>query len=255
MTVDTERNRVKTTETTFELIELLTERDGAGITELATELGVAKSTVHRHLTTLERLEYVVESDGVYHTGLRFLNIGEKTRQRSEAYQLAAEKVTELADETEERAQFIVEEHGQGVYVFRATGQRAVETDSEVGKRIPIHATAAGKAILAHSPEEKVDAIVERCGLSGVTENTITDRQALLAELETIRERGYSINNQENTIGLKAVGVPVRYEDGTVVGAVSVSGPTYRMQDEYLDDTLLELLLGTVNELELNIQYS
>ncbi|SDQ56444.1 IclR family transcriptional regulator [Natronobacterium texcoconense] len=250
-----DRGRTKTTATTFRVIEALSQRGGGRVTELADELGLAKSTVHRHLSTLEDLEYVVNEGGTYRLGFRFLELGERTRTRSEAYQLAAQKVDDLAEETDERAQFIVHEHGKGVYVFRATGERAVQTDSEVGKRIPLHATAAGKAILAHLPRERASEIVDQHGLEAVTPNTVTETEALFDQLETIRERGYSINNQENIEGLRAVGVPVQYGNGTVIGALSVSGPTHRFSDELVEETLPTLLLGAANELELNIQYS
>lgn len=255
MAEDHNPRRVKTTETAFQIIEILMERDGEKLSELAQELDLAKSTVHRHLSTLTELEYVIRDDGVYRTGLRFLEIGEQTRTRSDAYQLAKEKVASLATETEERSQLIVEEYGRGVYVFRETGEQAVSTDSGIGKRIPIHATAAGKAILASHSDERIDEIIEQRGLPALTEHTITDEASLWSELEEIRDRGYSINDQENTSGLRAIGVPVRYENGNPLGALSVSGPTHRFQGTLFEETLPNLLLGTANELELNIQYS
>ncbi|OLZ39466.1 transcriptional regulator [Natrinema saccharevitans] len=255
MPENNDRGRVKTTVTAFRIIELLMEEDGMGLSELARELDLAKSTVHRHLSTLRDLEYVTREDDVYRTGLRFLEIGERTRTRSDAYQLAEEKVADLAAETEERSQFIVEEYGQGVYIFRETGERAVRTDSEIGKRIPIHATAAGKAILASLSDDRIDEIIDQRGLPALTEHTTTDEDALWTELEEIRDRGYSINDQENTSGLRAIGVPVQYETGEPLGALSVSGPTHRFRGTLFDETLPNLLLGTANELELNIQYS
>lgn len=255
MVANDDRGRVKTVETTLEIVGVLMQHEGARISEVASELGLAKSTAHRHLTTLEELEYVVNEDGVFRPGLRFLQIGEQTRTRRDAFQLAKEKVVALADETEERSQFIVEEYGRGVYVFRGTGSRAVHTDSEIGKRVPIHATAAGKAILASLPEKRVTDIINKRGLSSVTEHTITSEEELREELANIRDRGYSINHEENTIGLRAIGVPVEAGDGTTLGALSVSGPTHRFQGTLFEETLPNLLLGTANELELNIHYS
>lgn len=255
MTDRPEDGRVKTTETAFEIIEYLSERDGGRISAVAADLDLAKSTVHRHLHTLVELEYVVEEDGVFRPGLGFLQLGERTRSRREAYRLASEAVADLAAETEERAQFVVEEHGRGVYVFRETGPRAVHTDSEIGKRIPIHATAAGKAILAFLPDDRVAEILDRRGLPAVTDHTITDERTLQDELAEIRERGYSSNRQENTPGLRAIGVPVKREDGTPIGALSVSGPTHRFQGPRFERELPNLLLGTANELELNVQYA
>jgi DNA-binding IclR family transcriptional regulator len=119
----------------------------------------------------------------------------------------------------------------------------------------LHSVAAGKSILAHMSEEDVWQIIEDRGLPKITENTITDSETLFEELEMIREQGYSVNDQENLDGLKAIGAPILGADGQVIGALSVSGPTHRMKGEYFESELPDLLLGVVNELELNIAYS
>lgn len=254
-TGDTKKDRVKTTETSFEILETLRERDGARVTELAVHLGLAKSTVHRHLESLRDLEYVTREGDVYKIGLKFLQLGEYARNREEEYRMARSKVAELAEQTGERAQFIVEEHGNAVYVHCSRGRNAVDTDSGLGNRIPLHATAAGKAILAHMPQHQLQEYLEQNELVRLTDTTIVDETALFDALETIREREYSINDQEKTEGLRAVGVPVKRQDGRAIGALSVSGPTHRMKGDLFDHELPNLLLGTANELELNIAYS
>lgn len=247
-------NGVKTTQTAFAIVERLQELDGSGISELASEMGLAKSTIHRHLNTLQELGYVVREGDTFYVGLGFLNLGEYARTRKQEYVMAEPKVKEIARETEERAQFIVEEHGHGVYVYRARGSHAVRTDPGIGKHIPLHAVAAGKAILANLREQEVQRILNQRGLSQINEHTITNREALFEELKAIRKRGYSFNNQENIEGLRAVGVPVRGGDESVLGALSVSGPIHRMKGEWFESELPDLLLGTANELELNIKY-
>lgn len=256
MQVDSaDKNTVKTTETVFAILNALQDLDGAGVTELATHLGLAKSTMHRHLSTLAQTGYVVKEDDMYHISLRFLNLGEYAKNRKQAYILAESKVSELAKETEERVQFIVEEHGQAIYVHRAIGARAVETDPGIGNEVPVHAIAAGKAILAHLPGKNVSRIIERHGLPTLTPNTITDTEELFDRLEMIREQGYSVNDQEHITGLKAVGVPIQEPDGTVIGAFSISGPAHRMKGAWFKEELPDLLLGTANELELNIAHA
>lgn len=242
-------------ETLLDIVEHLHDDAGATVTEIANELGYAKSTVHNHLSTLYGRGYVLKDGTAYHLGLRFLAVGERTRNRYPASQLAKEKVDDLARETGERAQFIVEEHGDGVYLHRALGERAVRTDPGIGNRIPLHATAAGKAILANVSEERLFDIAERTAFEAITERTITDESALRDELEEIRERGYAFNDQENLDGLRAVGVPITGPNDEVIGALSVSGPNHRFKGESFERELPNLLLGTANELELNIAYS
>ncbi|MEE6209903.1 IclR family transcriptional regulator [Salarchaeum sp. III] len=245
---------VGSVETLFDIVEHIHQAGGVTVSGAASELDYAKSTVHRHLATLEQRGYVV-SDGGYYVGLRFLELGEDARNRRRGYQLAKEKVEELAEETDERAQFLVEEHGEAVYIHRALGSRAVRTDPGIGKRIPLHSTASGKAMLAAMPPETVSRIIEQMGVTEVTSETVTDEDELRRELDEIRERGYAFNREENLDGLHAVGVPVRNPDGGVIGGLSVSGPSHRFTGERFEDELPTLLLGTANELELNIAHS
>jgi DNA-binding IclR family transcriptional regulator len=239
----------------MEIIGYLQQKNGAGVTEIATDLDLAKSTVHRHLSTLNGTGHVVKDGDMYKLGLKFLGIGEYLRNRSRPYRMAKSAVEELAAETEERTQFIVEENGWAVYVHRERGKHAVLTDPGIGRRVPIHCISAGKAVLAKLPEERVHEIIDCHGLPELTPNTITQREELLEELERIRERGYAFNNQENIEKLRAVGVAFDRPDGTVVGAFSVSGPIHRMKNSWYRQDIPDMLLGMANELELNIEYS
>jgi DNA-binding IclR family transcriptional regulator len=244
---------VSSVETLFDIIEYISEAEGQTLSQISENLDYAKSTLHRHLTTLEQRGYVVKNGG-YYVSLRFLELGQQARTRHHAYPLAREKVDELAAETDERAQFIVEEHGEAVYVHRAFGERAVRTDPGIGKRIPLHATSAGKAILAMMPPAKSSRIIEQTSFEEITSETITDSDDLYDELEHIQERGYAFNREENLNGLHAVGAPILDPNGAVIGALSVSGPSHRLVGERFKSELPSLLLGTTNELELNISH-
>lgn len=247
--------RMKSTAKLFRIVEELRDRDGARVTELAKELDIPKSTVHRHLQTLEDLEYVMKTGDIYHIGSRFLYVGSAVRHREEAYIQIKPKVQGLAAETDERAQFMIEEHGYMVYVHRETGDRAVQTNTQLGKQMPIHATSGGKAILAELPDEEVDAIIDRHGLAEHTQNTITDKDELYEELRQIREDGVSYNDQEFIDGLRAVSVPIIGPDGRVLGAIGISGPSHRLKEDLYHEELPNKLLGVVNEVELNLKYS
>lgn len=249
-----EIDAVKSVETLFDIVEYLWEKKGTTLSKASADLEYAKSTIHRHLTTLERRGYLVRDDG-YYVGLRFLELGQQARTRQPAYHLAKEKVDELAIMTDERPQFIVEEHDQAVYIHRAYGDDAVRTDPGIGRRIPLHATSAGKAILAVMSTVKRSRIIEQTSFKGITSQTITESDELRAELERIREHGYAFNRQENLNGLHAVGVPVMGPEGGVIGGLSVSGPSHRLTGDRFEEELPTLLLGTANELELNIAHS
>lgn len=256
MPTNPNRRTLATTETSLRVVNKLKELDGARVTELAEEMGLAASTVHSHLATLEKTEYVVKDGDVYRLGLRFLNLGEYVRQNNEYYSLAESKVDQLAEETGGRGHFIVEEHGRGIYVYTKSGEHAVETFSRDGRRLYLHQTAAGKAILSALPRERVWEIIDRHGLPQRTRNSITDPEELFEELEAVRERnGIAFNQEEQIRGLRAVGAPVQDANGAVIGALSVSGPTHRMKGERLREDIPDIVLGTANELELGIEYA
>lgn len=252
---DTGTPAVKSVETTFRIVEALHERGGAGVTELASALSVPKSTVHNHLQTLERNEYVVNDDGTYRVGTRFLELGARARQRSPIYEVARPESERIAEKTGEISGLVVEEHGRGVFLHRAKGDRAVHVDTYAGKRIYLHGAALGKAILAHLPEERVDEIIERHGLPQLTANTITDRDELAAELDSIRETGIAFDDEERLEGLRAVSAAITGSNGEVLGAVSVAGPTSRLREERFREELPEVVRSAVNVIDLNVTYA
>lgn len=245
---------VKSLRTMFQIVEYLAETDGSGVTEIADELDLAKSTVHQQLSTLQDLGYAVKENGSYHVGLRFLSVGEQARGRKEAYQLARPIVDQLVAETDERAQFLVEEHGRAIYLHTQEGEHGVKADRHTGKIRYMHSSAGGKAMLAEMSRDRVEEIIDRVGLPAETDATITDRETLFDELATISEQGYAINEEESIEGLWSIGVPVVAHDD-VVGALSVSGPRYRMETEGVQTDLSDLLRGTANELEIKLEYS
>lgn len=246
---------VQSVETTLRILEALHERDGAGVTELGSVLSVPKSTVHNHLQTLQNNEYVINKDGTYHVGCRFLELGSHARDRRAIYEVAQPEVERMAAETSELSGLIIEEHGRGVFLHRSKGENAVHVDTYAGKRIYLHGAALGKAILAHLPTERVDTIVERHGLPALTENTITDRDALTRELTDIRKRGIAFDDEERLNGLRSVGAAIIGPEDDVLGAVSVAGPTSRLRDDRFRKELPDVVRSAVNVIDLNFNYS
>lgn len=246
---------VKSLETAFRIVDGVESLDGAGVTEIANEVGVAKSTVHDHLKTLEANGFLVgDPDGTYRVGLRFLDHGGLARSRLPLYQTAEPEVEKLADETGELVNLLVEENGLGVYVDYAKGQDAVNLDTYLGKREHLHSTAFGKAILANLDRSRVDAILERHGLPAETERTITSREALEDRLDTVRENGYAIDDEERIQGTSCVAAPVMTDEDEVVGAISISGPVGRLGEGRLRNELAEEVLRTANIIRINMTY-
>ncbi|MFB6091816.1 MAG: IclR family transcriptional regulator [Haloquadratum sp.] len=248
------RTPVKTARTTFRIVETLKALDGATVTELADTLDMSKSSAHNYLRTLEHEGYVVESGRTYQVGLRFLDLGGYARSRERLYAVARPEIERLAETTGECANLLVEQHGLGVFLARERGDDAVNLDSYTGESIHLHTTALGKTILAYLPRDRVDAIVDRHGLPAKTDRTITDRADLFETLDEIRERECAYDREERITGLNCVAVPVR-SDGDIAGALSVSGPVSRMEQDRIENDILPELRRAANIVELNQTHS
>ena len=254
MTGSTERTggrQVRAVQISCDVLQALRELDGAGVTELAEYLDLSKATVHGHLSTLYKNEFVVKEGSEYRVSLWFVDFGEYAKNSVPIYDIARQEIDALADRTGEVAQLMVEEHGRGVYLHKSAGDKAVKTRSYAGARKYLHCTALGKAILAHLPEERVNEIVERHGLPQQTDRTIGTREELEAELEQVRDRGVAFDDEEILQGLRCVAAPVTGHDGTLYGAISVSGPTSRMKGERFTDELPEVVQGAANVIQVN----
>lgn len=246
---------VKSLGTGFEIIEALEEVEKAGVTELANQTGIAKSTVHDHLQTMVDHEYVIKHGSSYELGLKFLTHGGRKRDGMALYQVARPEIRKLASSTGELVNLVTEEHGLGVYLDLKRGDNAVSLDSYLGKREYLHSTAAGKTILAHRHGEFVDRVIEMHGLPAVTESTLTSPEELDDRLETVRSRGYAFDQEEQLRGLCCVAAPITDEEDYALGAISISGPKNRMQGERLESELVDRVTQVANVVEVNLAYS
>lgn len=254
MTDNSENNTVSTLDTALSIVHTIESNGESTLSEISTELEISTSTVHRHLNTLRKHDYLVREGTEYRLGMRFLTLGGHVQTNKQVFDLAKQKVDQLAAETGERVQFVVEEDGLRYYLYTQSGENAVQTDASIGKNGPLHESASSKAILAELSKERVEEIIDERGLSASTEQTITDREELFAELDTIRESGVAFNNEEATPGLRAVGAAVCDPDGGPAGGLSISGPAHRFKGDLYREELPNLVLAAANELELKLAY-
>lgn len=243
---------LKTPQVSLDIIEVLSELDKAGVSRIADELDKPPSTIHRHLATLHEKEYVTKDGGIYKLGLRFLKLGKEIKKREHLYELSDGYTKKAAEATGARAIFAVEEHGWGVYVSRNAGEHSTWQHEMVGTRFYLHSTAAGKAILAHMPDEAVDRIADEKGLPQLTEATITNLAELKKELAQVRDQGVGYNREEHVEGVKAVAAPVLNQTSQILGALSVNGPAEQMVGEMYQEELPSKLVGIANEFELDL---
>lgn len=250
---DAAERGIKSDHTLFSIIEYLREVDGAGVTEIADEIGVSKSTVYGHLTTMRDYGFVVKRDQRYALGLGFFDYGQYVLTQIPIFRAGREAVDRLEEETGEMAWLITHQDGKAMYIYGSGGQTNINPESILGTWTHMHCNSGGKAILAHLPDPDVDRIIEEHGLPARTENTITERNRLHEELADIRDQGYALNLSEDLEGIHAVGVPLLFE-GDIYGALSVAGPAHRMPESRCAGEILDELRAATNDIELNMAY-
>ncbi|RQG95446.1 IclR family transcriptional regulator [Natrarchaeobius chitinivorans] len=248
------QHQIKALQKAFKIVESIDRLGSATLAEISRDVELPKTTVYRHLATLKESGYIAQTQDEYQLSYRFLEYGIRRRSRDPVYAVAKESMNTLAEDTGERVWCVVKEGPHCVYVYKVEGKYPISTDIHIGQRRELHPYAAGKAILAFQPQEHIDAILDNADLIPRTENTITDRDTLLDELETIRERGYAVNREESIKGLRGVGAPIRNEYDEVHASLSIAGAANRMLGDRLTQEIPEMLLGAVNDIELGLRH-
>ncbi|MFC3894511.1 IclR family transcriptional regulator [Lentzea rhizosphaerae] len=227
--------QVQSVDRAISVLELLAQGE-AGITEIAGELGVHKSTVSRLVSVLEARGLVEQlgERGKYAIGFGVVRLAGAATGRMDLTKLGQPVCQTLADSFGETVNIAVHDAGVAINITQARGSAAVSAVNWIGQRTPLHATSSGKVLLAHLPVEERKRLVS-LPLDAYTEHTVVDPDRLLAELETVAAQGYAACFEELELGLHAVAVPVRGHRGEVVAAMSASGPSYRLSRQRVEE--------------------
>lgn len=222
---------VQSLERAFLLLTEMAEAGGViGVSDLAQRTGLALPTIHRLLRTLVDLGYVrQESDRRYGLGSGLLRLGEVAGRRVGAW--ARPHLSEVAHELGESANLAILDGDEIVYIAQAPSRRSMRMFTEVGRRVPPHCTAVGKAILAHFTDPQIREVIERTGLPSITEHTISDVDQFMAEMAEIRLTGFAIDNGERELGVRCVAVSI--PRAPIPAALSVSGPETRVTPTFV----------------------
>ncbi|MEL7158393.1 MAG: IclR family transcriptional regulator [Actinomycetota bacterium] len=210
-----------------------------GVTELARHLDLSTSTAHRLLSTLTD-EGVLDQDletGQYRLGLSIFDLAAAAPTQRSLHEAALVSMTELRSRTGETVQVGVLDGRQVVYVERLDSPHTLRVFSEMGRRNDAHCTSTGKVLLAHAPAAHRDRLLRGWTLPRQTEHTITVEADLRSELQRIRRRGFAENRQESELGVVSIAAPVRDASGSVVAAMSLAGPSERVdphRNEYAE---------------------
>lgn len=211
------------------VMEFLSRRGWSGVTEVSRELDIHKSTAYRLLTTL-RDRGLVEQDAAtekYRLGFGLVLLARAVSADLDILRCARPVCERLSERTKETVTIAVLEGDDAVVVHQSISRTSALSVDWTGRHTPLHATAAGKIFLVYMPRDQRLRILKGA-LERFTEDTIVDPASLKDHIEKIRSVGYGYTVEELETGLNAVGAPIRRADGAVVGAVSVSGPAFRL---------------------------
>lgn len=219
------------------ILEILARRGESGVTDIAGELEVHKSTAFRLISALERRGLVEQTAerGKYRLGVGILRLAGATSARLDVVQEARPVCGRLASETGETVNVAVLSDRAALYLHQVAGSSALQLHNWVGQRIPLHATSNGKVLLSGLGREELNATLST--LTAYTEATITSRAMLRKELDEVRAVGHAVAVDELEVGLTAAAAPIRNAHGDVIASLSVSGPTFRLNGERLEETV------------------
>jgi DNA-binding IclR family transcriptional regulator len=236
---------VQSVDRAISVLEILARRGEAGVSEVAAEIDVHKSTAFRLLGALEGRGLVEQAGerGKYRLGFGLIPLAGAVTDRLDVTRQAPPVCDRLAAELGETINVAVLQEGWAVNVVQARGPATVGTHNWIGQLTPLHATSSGKVLLAALPRPDRDALVA-VATERFTPYTSRGRD-LIADLETVAERGWATAVEEYEIGLNALAVPVRGQDGEVIAALSVSGPAYRLDADRRTELVEPLVAGGV----------
>ncbi len=220
----------------LQIIDILAEgRDGLGLTEIARKAGLSKSSTHRLLQTLAQDGFVAQDgdSSRYRLSLKLLWLASSLIDGLSLDRLIQPLLEELAHATRETVHMALLDGDVAVYVEKIDSPNSIRMYSRVGKRVPLHCTGLGKAILAHLPEERVREIIANEGLPRRTANTITKPKALFERLALIRSRGYALDEEEHEEGIRCIATPLFDRQNRVVGALSITALAFRVDRDRL----------------------
>ncbi|MER7466901.1 IclR family transcriptional regulator [Streptomyces sp. NPDC097981] len=236
---------VQSVDRAISVLEILARRGEAGVSEVAAEIDVHKSTAFRLLGALEARGLVEQSAerGKYRLGFGIVRLAGAVTGRIDITQVGRPVCERLAEELGETVNIAILEEQYAINLCQVRGPGAVTAHNWVGQLTPLHATSSGKVLLAHLPAKQRVQLVAEAGLKRYTPNTLTARTKLEKNLVEALDRGYAMTFEEYEIGLHAMAAPIRDRDGVVIAAISASGPSYRFTEERMRELAPLLMQG------------
>lgn len=237
------KNLVQTIERVASIFNILGQYpQGISLIDLSKKLGFPKGTTHRLVSSLAYFEFVRQdsTNKHYFLGFKLAELGNILIEQLDLRAEAKPFLIGLAEEIKETVHLVILDQMEALYIDKvAVNQTGLQMMSRVGRRIPVHSSSVGKILASSLAEDKLNQIIEEKGLPRRTQNTITDILRFKEHLQQVRTNGYAIDDEENEKGIRCVAAPIKGENGEVIAAMSISGPSIRLSLKAIQDSLAE----------------
>lgn len=240
-----EETKVKSLAKALNVLECFTlQTPELGITEISNRLGLYKSNVHSIVSTFEQRGYLERNDQTnkYRLSFKILELSYVVNSNLGLHKIVMPFMQSLSDEVNETVYFAVPKDGAIIYLDGAYPATSFAMRAMAGEKAEMYCTSLGKAILAFLPANEAARALSKQSMLRYTSTTITDIETLSKELDVIRRRGYSIDNMEHEFGIRCVGVPIFNHEGVLAGAMSISGPSPRLEDPVIEEYARKLIM-------------
>lgn len=231
------------------------EPEGLSNAEISRKLQIPKSSASYILRTLETQNYVNRDleTGKYRVGLKILSLSRGALSGIDVREVALPIMRHLVEKTNLTCHLAILDGPDAVYIEKVEPTGFLRVDTWVGRRMKVHATSVGKALVAHIAPEKLEHIVSQAGMEKRTSKTITTLPRLLRELEKVRTQGYAVDDEENNMGARCLGAPVFNQQGMIEAAVGLSG-TINQVNPHTMPRILEALKDAARHISMQLGY-
>lgn len=209
------------------------------ITDISEKMQLHKSTVHSLLQTLKHRGYIEQNpeNGKYRLGMKLFERGNLVIRRLDLRTVSKKYLIELSVKSGNTVHLVILDGKEGIYIDKVEGTSATILYSRIGRRIPVHCSAVGKALMANKSSKELQEVLKDYDYVQQTPNTITDEKLFLTELEKVKENGYAIDKEENEPGITCIAVPIWDHTGTVIAAMSMSQHSASLDQEKIQRTV------------------
>lgn len=231
------------------------EPEGLSNAEISRKLQIPKSSASYILRTLEKRGYLSRDtdSGRYRVGLKVLSLSRGALSGIDVREVALPIMRHLMEKTNLTCHLAILDGPEAVYIEKVEPQGFIRMDTWVGRRMRVHATSVGKALVAHIPQEQLEKILSKIGMEKRTPKTITSVPRLLKELEKVRAQGYAVDDEENNLGARCLGAPVFNQQGTIEASLGLSGPINQVNAQTMP-RIVESLKDAARHVSMQLGY-